>query len=104
MDYVLSFGERNSAFIIAQYFNTIGIEASFLDARDIIKTDKRFGSAQVDVKLTYDKIKDHFQSHENLQVITGFISSAKGGLTTTLGRGGSDLQQLWLEQHLMPKP
>lgn len=90
MDYVLSFGERNSAFIIAEYFKTIGIPASFLDARDIIKTDKRFGSAQVDIKLTYEKIKDHFQSHDNLQVITGFISSAKGGLTTTLGRGGSD--------------
>ncbi|NND07568.1 MAG: bifunctional aspartate kinase/homoserine dehydrogenase I [Saprospiraceae bacterium] len=90
MDYVLSFGERNSAYIISEFFNAVDIAASFLDAREIIKTDKRFGSAQVDVKLTYNKIREHFASQSDLQVITGFISSAKGGLTTTLGRGGSD--------------
>ena len=32
----------------------------------------------------------HYRNHPNVQVVTGFISSDKGGLTTTLGRGGSD--------------
>ncbi len=90
MDYVLSFGERSSAYIVAQYFSSVGIKASFLDARDIIKTNKNFGAAQVDIPLTYSRIQDHFNKEEALQVITGFISADKGGLTTTLGRGGSD--------------
>ncbi len=90
MDYVLSFGERSSAFIISNYFNSIGIASNFLDAREIIKTNKSFGAAQVDLAVSYQKIRDRFANDDRLEVITGFISSAKGGLTTTLGRGGSD--------------
>lgn len=90
MDYVLSFGERNSAFIIANVLRQSGISASYLDARRVIKTDKAFGSARVDFKLTYQKIREHYAQHPDVQVVTGFVASAKGGLTTTLGRGGSD--------------
>lgn len=90
LDYVLSFGERNSAMIIAHYFNSRKISSEFVDARNLIKTNKRFGAAQVDLDLTYNNIRNHFKQHKKLQVVTGFISSAKGGLTTTLGRGGSD--------------
>jgi bifunctional aspartokinase / homoserine dehydrogenase 1 len=90
LDYVLSFGERNSALIVAHYFNSRAIRSDFVDARNIIKTNKRFGSAQVDLDLTFDNIREHFEKQKKLQVVTGFISSAKGGLTTTLGRGGSD--------------
>ena len=90
LDYVLSFGERNSANIIATYFSSIGIESNFADARHLIKTNKRFGAAQVDLDVTFMNIRTHFRKNRSLQVITGFISSAKGGLTTTLGRGGSD--------------
>ncbi len=90
MDYVLSFGERNSAFIIAHALKQTGIPALFLDARLVIKTDKTFGSAKVDFALTYKKIKEHYSQNPEIQIVTGFISSSKGGLTTTLGRGGSD--------------
>lgn len=90
MDYVLSFGERNSAFIIANVLRQSGISASYLDARRIVKTDKAFGAARVDFKLTYQKIREHYAQHPDVQVVTGFVASAKGGLTTTLGRGGSD--------------
>lgn len=90
MDYVLSFGERNSAFIISQALCQNGIPASYLDARKIITTDKNFRSAKVDLSLTYEKIKDYFGSKKEVQIVTGFVSAAKGGLTTTLGRGGSD--------------
>lgn len=90
MDYVLSFGERYSALLLTTYLKNKKIKVDFLDARDIIKTDKRFGSAQVDKRITTRKIKKLFKENKNLQVVTGFISSAKGGLTTTLGRGGSD--------------
>ncbi len=90
MDYVLSFGERNSAYIIANALSQSGITADFLDARTIIKTDKRFGSATVKFKETNKCIKEHYKKSKNIQVVTGFIASHTGGLTTTLGRGGSD--------------
>jgi aspartokinase/homoserine dehydrogenase 1 len=90
MDYVLSFGERNSAFIINYVLQQHGIPAKYLNARQIIKTNKNFGNAKVDLKLTYEKIKEYYSQNSGIHIVTGFIASAKGGLTTTLGRGGSD--------------
>lgn len=91
MDYVLSFGERNAAYLITYVLQQAGLPAQYLDARRVIKTDKSFGSAKVDLSLSYQNIRDHFSQTNDIQVITGFIASAaKGGLTTTLGRGGSD--------------
>jgi len=90
MDYVLSFGERNAAYIIAHLLRQSGINASYLDARRIIKTDKSFGAGSVDFPLTYQKIREHYAQNPDVQVVTGFVASSKGGLTTTLGRGGSD--------------
>jgi bifunctional aspartokinase / homoserine dehydrogenase 1 len=91
LDYVLSFGERNSNIIIAAAMNAQGVPASYVDARDIIKTNKEFGSAKVNFELTDEKIKKHYSSNKDkIQIVTGFIASDIGGLTTTLGRGGSD--------------
>jgi len=90
MDYVLSFGERNSNFIIAKALQKNGVDAEYLDARNIIVTNKDFGSAKVDFDLTNEKILGHFSGVQAIQIVTGFIASNKGGLTTTLGRGGSD--------------
>ncbi|MEM9919248.1 MAG: bifunctional aspartate kinase/homoserine dehydrogenase I [Bacteroidota bacterium] len=90
MDYVLSFGERNSAFIIAEAMRSNGINAHYLDARQVIMTDKSFGSANVRFEETYKRIRQFFNHNSGIHVVTGFISSDKGGLTTTLGRGGSD--------------
>lgn len=90
MDYVLSFGERSSAYIISQTLQQSGIPAEFLDARKIIRTDKSFGSAKVNFDKSYEIIHKYYAEHTKVQVVTGFIASAKGGLTTTLGRGGSD--------------
>ncbi len=90
-DYVLSFGERNSAYIISQVLLHLGIPAAYLDARKVIVTDKHFGSAKVNMELTSQKIVDYFDQHNGVvQIATGFIGSDLGGLTTTLGRGGSD--------------
>ena len=97
-DYVVSFGERMSNLIIAHTLDESGIPAAFLDARKIIKTDKTFGSAKVDFEETDKLVSEYYRANDDkLQVVTGFIGSAKGsgkgsdfGLTTTLGRGGSD--------------
>ncbi|MEP7269811.1 MAG: bifunctional aspartate kinase/homoserine dehydrogenase I [Saprospiraceae bacterium] len=90
MDYVLSFGERASSMIITEAMNERGLTSEYVDAREIIKTDKNFGAARVDFPTTYKLIKSKYKSSRSIKVVTGFISSAKGGLTTTLGRGGSD--------------
>jgi aspartokinase/homoserine dehydrogenase 1 len=89
-DYVVSFGERASNFIIAHALSAAGMPADFLDARCIIKTDKTFGAAKVNFEATNALIAEHYKAHPNIQVVTGFIASTMGGLTTTLGRGGSD--------------
>ncbi len=90
MDYVVSFGERASNFIIAHAMSAAGMPADFLDARCIIKTDKTFGAAKVNFEATNALIAEHYKVHPSIQVVTGFIASTMGGLTTTLGRGGSD--------------
>ncbi len=91
MDYVLSFGERNSNFIIAETMKKMGFNSAYLDARKIIKTNKDFGSAKVNFELTDALIQQYYAAENNtIHIVTGFIASDVGGLTTTLGRGGSD--------------
>ncbi len=89
-DLILSFGERLSAMIICHAFNDRGIEAEYLDSREVIITDKNFTYASVNFEVTEDKIKRHFKGKKKLQVATGFIASSSDKETTTLGRGGSD--------------
>ena len=89
-DLVLSYGERLSASIISAYFNQEGLKTTFLDARSIIKTDDRFGNARVDFRATNKKVNAHYKSIKSIPIITGFIASNDQGVTTTLGRGGSD--------------
>jgi bifunctional aspartokinase / homoserine dehydrogenase 1 len=90
MDFVVSFGERNSTLIIAAAMRQAGIPTDFLDARDIIRTDAHFGHAKVDFDTTNQLIREHYATHPHVQAVTGFIGSTTDGLTTTLGRGGSD--------------
>lgn len=91
LDYVISFGERNANYIITEAMTENGINAAYLDARKIIKTNKDFGAAKVNFKLTDETIQQYYKDNsDKVQVVTGFIGSDVGGLTTTLGRGGSD--------------
>lgn len=90
MDYVLSFGERSSAYIISRALEAAGVPCEYLDARKLIRTNRDFGSAKVDFKLTYQRMREYYAEHPRVQVVTGFIAASKSGLTTTLGRGGSD--------------
>ncbi|MFC2124854.1 bifunctional aspartate kinase/homoserine dehydrogenase I [Bacteroidota bacterium] len=89
-DLVLSFGERLSSIILAEYIKQYGIESEWLDARQLIKTNDAFGNAKVLYDLTNNNIRGYFKQHNKLQIITGFIGSTLKGETTTLGRGGSD--------------
>jgi len=90
LDFVVSFGERNSAFIIAHAMRQAGIPTEFLDTRDVVRTDAHFGGAKVDFEETNRRIRAHYAAHSAVQAATGFIGSTVDGITTTLGRGGSD--------------
>ncbi len=90
LDFVVSFGERNSAFIVAHAMRQAGIPTEFLDTRELIKTDAHFGSAKVDFEESNRRITAYFSAHTKVQAATGFIGSTPDNITTTLGRGGSD--------------
>ncbi len=89
-DYIVSFGERFSAFTLSAAIAHAGIPCEFLDSRLVVITDEAFGGAKVDMKTTAARITSYFSAHPLPQVITGFIGATATGDTTTLGRGGSD--------------
>src|SRR5579875_649215 len=91
LDLVMSFGERISAKIVAEYFNQQGINAKALNAYDIgLLTDSNFGNAEV-LEESYKLLQDYFYSYSDfIPIVTGFIAKDAKGNITTLGRGGSD--------------
>ncbi|MDR3129953.1 MAG: bifunctional aspartate kinase/homoserine dehydrogenase I [Treponema sp.] len=91
LDYIMSFGERLSASLIARFFCSRGIDAGYLDAREVIKTDRSYGAAHFIPGETRNAIRAYLENRPALQIATGFIASDDEGCTTTLGRGGSDL-------------
>jgi aspartokinase/homoserine dehydrogenase 1 len=90
LDFIMSFGERLSAYLISEAMLDRKINCEFLDSREVIKTNDHFGSAKVDFSMTNQLIVEYFQHHKLPQIITGFIGSTQNNETTTLGRGGSD--------------
>ncbi len=85
-DTIVSFGERLSSFIISLKIN----DAYLVEIRDLIKTDRQYGKANVLFNQSYPLIAEHFKSLQKYAVVPGFIASNEKGETTTLGRGGSD--------------
>jgi aspartate kinase len=69
------------------------IRSEFVDSRELVRTDERFGEASVDFAITNEKIRQRIfplLKKSIVPVVTGFIGSTEDGLTTTLGRSGSD--------------
>jgi aspartokinase/homoserine dehydrogenase 1 len=90
-DCVLSFGELLSSRILSASLAAQEIPNNWKDSRDLIITDSRFGYALVDFPVTQKKMGSYFQSAtHSLYIVPGFIASDARGITTTLGRGGSD--------------
>ncbi len=86
-DAILSYGERCSSLCVEAMVKG----AVRYDSRDFIKTERREEKVMVDYTLTNRLVKERFDSLQSVAVIPGFIASdATSGITTTLGRGGSD--------------
>jgi bifunctional aspartokinase / homoserine dehydrogenase 1 len=95
LDLTASFGERLSAVIIASFLQK-SQPSCFVDSREMVKTDDQFTRAIVHFDKTNRAIKSYFKklfagaSKRLIPVVTGFIGSTDEGLTTTIGRNGSD--------------
>jgi bifunctional aspartokinase / homoserine dehydrogenase 1 len=91
LDRMMAYGELLSTRIVSAFLSSNGIEHTWTDTRDVIKTDSQYGSAAVDFSLTNQKIRELFgKREERIHIVTGFIASDAAGNSTTLGRGGSD--------------
>ena len=88
---VASYGEILSSNIIHEIFKHNKIDSELKDARELIQTSTHNGIEVVNEKITDQQIKNYFSNNKSRVVIVpGFIACNKSGVTTTLGRGGSD--------------
>lgn len=90
-DRIMSYGELLSSQIITHRLRELGADAAWKDSRELIRTNSRFNNAAVDFAYTNTVVRQYFtEAREPLFVLPGFIASNEQGVTTTLGRGGSD--------------
>jgi aspartokinase/homoserine dehydrogenase 1 len=92
-DAVASLGEQLSSNILAAVLREKGVRAQAVSATDLIVTDDHFGAANPQMELTGQRMQQRVRplvERGVIPVITGYIASTEQGVTTTLGRGGSD--------------
>ena len=91
-DAISAFGERLSSLIVTAHFEYCGIPAAHLDARNVIVTDRRHTQAAPLFLQTNMRLRETIPELAARQVVVlgGFIGATEDGVTSTLGRGGSD--------------
>jgi aspartate kinase len=96
IDAISSYGERLSSYIVALAFRHFGMDTAHLDSRQMIVTDRRHTQAAPLFPETYARLAavvpalaDN-KAENKIVVMGGFIAATEDGVTTTLGRGGSD--------------
>ena len=91
-DLISSFGERLIVPVFAQYLMTLGQETAPIDAREFVITSEESDFLLVDFEETRKRCQKLIKLAKagTVPVVTGFICSTPAGVTTTLGRGGSD--------------
>lgn len=92
-DQIVCCGELMSTSIISHYLNEKGINNTWIDVRDIIRTDNNFRDAAINWEITAQKIDQNirpvFEDH-HIVITQGFIGATDDNESTTLGREGSD--------------
>lgn len=92
-DMIVSYGERLSSRMIAEAFAARELIGVHVDSRSCIITDAQHGKAVPQTALIEERLKERVLPHAaegKTVVMGGFIGSTEKGVTTTLGRGGSD--------------
>jgi aspartate kinase len=92
IDAISSYGERLSSVVVTLAFQHFGLRAVHLDSRRVIVTDQRHTQAAPLFPETYARLCAVVPplADQGVVVMGGFIGSTENGVTTTLGRGGSD--------------
>jgi aspartokinase/homoserine dehydrogenase 1 len=88
-----SVGERASHELVAAWVNALGGRGVAVDARELVVTDAQHEAAEVDVVASRTRARARLLpllASGAVPVITGFLGATLGGVTTLLGRGGSD--------------
>ncbi len=91
-DELASFGERLSSEIVPLVLRRAGLDAEHIDARDVIVTEARHTRAAPLVDTTNVRVAEAAGRLQpgQVPVMGGFVGATESGVTTTLGRGGSD--------------
>ncbi|HEX6287760.1 MAG TPA: aspartate kinase [Herpetosiphonaceae bacterium] len=93
LDTISALGERLNAPLVAAALRIRGLDAAAVDAATLIVTDDRFGDASPLFEPTEAQVAARLRpllEAGKVPVITGFLGATSAGITTTLGRGGSD--------------
>ncbi len=93
IDLVASYGERLSSYLIGEYYGQCGLNGIHVDARTCIVTDDQHGKAaplEKNIENELRKFVLPLLEQGRVPVLGGFIGATENGVTTTLGRGGSD--------------
>ena len=92
-DQIVSIGELLSTCIVSHYLTEIKLTNTWLDVRDIFRTDQNFRDANIDwkhTKATVEELVKPLLVNGAVVITQGFIGSSSNNESTTLGREGSD--------------
>ncbi|HTT17541.1 MAG TPA: lysine-sensitive aspartokinase 3 [Candidatus Sulfotelmatobacter sp.] len=92
-DHVAAFGEMLSSKIVAAAFEARGLKGAHVDSRDVLVTDSAYMQAVPQYEETNLRLQDKvlpLVKEGQVPVMGGFIGANRAGITTTIGRGGSD--------------
>lgn len=92
-DAIAAMGERLSSMLAAAAFRAAGIDAVHVDARDVMVTDEAYCGATPLPERIAERAREHvlpLVRQGKVPLMGGYIGSTERGVTTTLGRGGSD--------------
>ena len=93
LDAIAAYGEQLSSQLAVAAFRRCGLPADHVDARDVMVTDEAFTRAEPNVDAIAEaalRVLAPLARDGRIPVMGGFIGATPRGLTTTLGRGGSD--------------
>ncbi len=93
LDAIAALGERMSVRLLDAALRARGLPSRFVEAGECIVTDDHFQSAYPDLEATRQRTRTvllPLLQGGLLPVVTGFLAATPEGVTTTLGRGGSD--------------
>jgi aspartate kinase len=94
LDAVAALGEQLSSHLVTAAFRCTGLDTVHVDARKVLITDEQFTRAEPQPDAIAEAARQHLLPivrDGKVPVLGGYIgATANGGITTTLGRGGSD--------------